>query len=339
MGETKERIYKWDNLKLFLIFCVVIGHVGNFFAKDSVMIAKIQYWVYLFHMPAFLFVSGLFAKGRVKRKEYLKIFSYVILFYLIKLLFWLTAMYLNGEASFDYFSEDGVAWYALAMFWCLLLTVWTQKIPRILMFIAALAAAVVVGYTDKVSGFLVLRRFITFYVFFYAGYALDAGKLHEFSKKWWVKAPSLIVLVGSVAGVYIYYDKIARLRMLLRGKFSYADIWPDGNPDAWKFRLAACLIAFVMILAIVSWMPDKKLPVSWMGANTLAVFALHYPVLTLLTRAWPAFKPWMLAGHTCIKGILLAVILTAVTALPPFNMVLTWIIQLPNTIAELFRKK
>ena len=64
-----SRLYKWDNYKLFLIICVVLGHIGNYYAASSPLLAKAQFWVYLFHMPAFIFVSGLFSKKLSMKKD------------------------------------------------------------------------------------------------------------------------------------------------------------------------------------------------------------------------------------------------------------------------------
>lgn len=51
-----------DNLKCFLILCVVIGHMLELvYAGGGYRI------IYSFHMPAFIFVSGYFARFRKKR--------------------------------------------------------------------------------------------------------------------------------------------------------------------------------------------------------------------------------------------------------------------------------
>ena len=55
-GSMKDRIYWIDYLKAFTMFLVVLGHSG--LDNDSI----IKSWIYGFHMPLFIFVSGYFVK-------------------------------------------------------------------------------------------------------------------------------------------------------------------------------------------------------------------------------------------------------------------------------------
>ena len=50
-----EREYRYDNLKAFLIFCVVLGHVLKRFGMSEGADA-LYLLIFSFHMPAFLFV-------------------------------------------------------------------------------------------------------------------------------------------------------------------------------------------------------------------------------------------------------------------------------------------
>ena len=50
------RIYYWDNVKTLLIFFVVLGHLLIPVFKDSRVLSYVYYFIYFFHMPAFVFV-------------------------------------------------------------------------------------------------------------------------------------------------------------------------------------------------------------------------------------------------------------------------------------------
>ncbi len=52
--ENDKRIYKWDNVKLFLIFLVIFGHILDREASPSRLMETINFWIYSFHMPAFI---------------------------------------------------------------------------------------------------------------------------------------------------------------------------------------------------------------------------------------------------------------------------------------------
>lgn len=56
------RIALFDNIKGLLIVLVVVGHVAHPVHNDNPAISCLFDVIYLFHMPLFVFVSGLFAK-------------------------------------------------------------------------------------------------------------------------------------------------------------------------------------------------------------------------------------------------------------------------------------
>jgi len=56
---TKERDVYWDSLKGVLIILVVLGHVLQ--VGDSRLTITTISWIYSFHMPLFVFVSGYFS--------------------------------------------------------------------------------------------------------------------------------------------------------------------------------------------------------------------------------------------------------------------------------------
>ena len=60
-----KRIALWDNLKLFLIFLVVLGHLTLQYFCSSQMFCTVTMVIYTFHMPAFVFISGLFSKKAI----------------------------------------------------------------------------------------------------------------------------------------------------------------------------------------------------------------------------------------------------------------------------------
>lgn len=80
------RIAKWDNLKFFLILTVVVGHVAELYMGQSTSLRAVLFYIYIFHMPAFIFLSGLFFKKTVRQNDWTKVFSYFIFYVLVKIL-------------------------------------------------------------------------------------------------------------------------------------------------------------------------------------------------------------------------------------------------------------
>lgn len=62
---SKNRVLYFDIVKAVLIFFVVLGHIIGNHTKNP--IAKAIYlFIYAFHMPLFVFISGVFAKYNKK---------------------------------------------------------------------------------------------------------------------------------------------------------------------------------------------------------------------------------------------------------------------------------
>ena len=117
MAGIKSRVFLWDNVKAILILLVVVGHFAEQFTPVSNIMNSIFLMTYTFHMPLFIFVSGLFAKSSIKKGKLQihKVFSYLILFYALKLLNFLVGLPFGKVRKFYLFTESGIPWYMFAM--------------------------------------------------------------------------------------------------------------------------------------------------------------------------------------------------------------------------------
>ena len=59
----RSRIALFDNIKALLIILVVFGHMMHPVHNDNPVLSGCLDIIYLFHMPMFVLVSGLFAKS------------------------------------------------------------------------------------------------------------------------------------------------------------------------------------------------------------------------------------------------------------------------------------
>lgn len=70
---NKNRKYNYDNLKGILIFLVVVGHLlytYNYMNPKNA--EKITLFIYTFHMPLFMIISGLFSNKKTSKEKLLK---------------------------------------------------------------------------------------------------------------------------------------------------------------------------------------------------------------------------------------------------------------------------
>lgn len=67
MNKQVTRDESFDFIKGFLIFLVVWGHVIQYFYNGNFLESSIYIWIYSFHMPLFILISGYFALGTINK--------------------------------------------------------------------------------------------------------------------------------------------------------------------------------------------------------------------------------------------------------------------------------
>ena len=83
---VKQRDYYIDNIKGVFIFLVVFGHLLDFLEQSEIAFAtSVRTFIYFFHMPGFIFMSGYLAKSfSGKRFKGEKLLGYAWLYLLFK---------------------------------------------------------------------------------------------------------------------------------------------------------------------------------------------------------------------------------------------------------------
>ena len=330
-----QRNAKFDNVKFFLMCCVVFGHIANRFADDSYAVACIQFWVYLFHMPAFVYVAGLFSKRTVNENRWRKIVPYIFLYFGMLTLSFAVSAIKNGVANttVDFFHENGIAWYSLAMFWWGAITILIKRVKPVYVLVISLFLSVISGYSADVNSFLVMQRTLIFFPFFYLGYITDLEQLVRRLDHLALKIASAAVLAVTGVLTYLYYDKIYYWRFLFRGIKPYDSI-QKGLPYGWgwSWRLAFYLIAMTLTLAIICLMPNIKSFISALGKKTLPIYVFHGTFLALTLSTIKPLRNWMLSDLTCLKSLLFVVITVVVTSLPIFDIPLRKLMTVPMRV-------
>lgn len=277
-----NRIAYWDNLKAILIFLAVLGHIIIGVPGKNGLILMVEYYIYIFHMPAFIFVSGFFSKSYIKRLretgklEVNKIFGYMCLYIIFVLLLWFVAFYFKGKplSSVDFLNVSSAPWYMIAMvIWLLILPVFAsmdRKSSLILVF----CIGVFVPAAGKITNFLSLGRAINFMPFFVLGYYFQEEWISNIKKKKRYKlfAASIFLILALVVYKYLAIIK----------KYSYFLFQSRGYSEC-PMRLTHCmivkalyyLVVSLIIMALLVLCPKREGFVSRIGANTLSIYIGH----------------------------------------------------------------
>ena len=281
--ENSARLQKWDILKFFLIFLVVLGHIADFNTRNNEYMRTLYLAIYTFHMPLFIFVSGLFAKKTVNEKRKDKIFGYLVLYFVLKfinfLYFWISA----GKTSFSVFTETGLPWFMLALFAYSLITIAVRDFSHKHIMVFAILIACLAGYDKNINSFLALSRIIVFFPFYYAGYIFDAKKIEEHCKKRSPKIVSAVILTAFVLFAVFFGGRYYWLRPLVTGANPFASLNTCAD-YGFLIRLGYYAVAAALCYAVIVLTPSKT-PfgiAAKIGKRTLPVYAFHYIILYIL---------------------------------------------------------
>lgn len=310
---TSKRIEKWDILKFILIFLVVLGHVIDSTFDKSIWQKNLITIIYSFHMPVFIFVSGLFSKKTIQRKNYDKVFGYLFMFFVAKMIVAIGRLIGTGEMGFVMFSERGLPWYMLAMFAFQMITIAVQNFSPKYIFIFSILLSCFAGYDTLLGDDLCLMRIFVFYPFFYLGYCLKPSSVAKFFNNKVLKIISAVIVIAFIIIVVANTDSIYRLCFLFTGRHSYEKL-----DDAFAFggliRLAYYAFAFIFGSAVICLIPNRlgNGSVAKLGSRTLQIYSLHY-FFVFIYSGLIAEK--INPAHPIIWTIGVAVLITAICSL------------------------
>ncbi|WP_085993993.1 acyltransferase family protein [Oceanobacillus senegalensis] len=262
----------FDNAKLLFIFLVVFGHMIQPFTSDSNGVNTLYLWIYTFHMPAFIMLSGFFAKGAGDKDYILKLAKKLLIPYLIFQGIYTGYYFLIGNESWQagIFYPHWSLWFLFSLFsWHILLIIF-KKIPATYGLTISILIGIFVGYIGDIGHTFSLSRTFVFFPFFLAGYWLTEKQVMKV-KRPWVKAASIVVMLLLAVSLYIAPE--INTGWLLASK-SYIDL---GMAEYGGIaRLLVYITAAAMTVSVLAWVPKQNM--GWLtslGTRTLYVYLLH----------------------------------------------------------------
>lgn len=297
-----ERIALWDNIKFILIVMVVIGHMSDEFTSESFILRAVFLFIYSFHMPLFIFISGLFHKDE---KVINKIIFYISIGFAYKI-FDVIVERLSGNVVpvFTIFEDGGISWFmfALAIFIALTYIIREQNKKYLLLFSIILGCFC--GYDQSIGDFLYLSRIIVFYPFYLLGNICKREKvelLKEKTKHIWILGLAnmliwAVICIYKINSIYILRYLFTGRNPFYEGILSYAPI----------IRFMCYLISFVIGASIIFVMPKKRIPlISRAGENSISIYFWHWKTYIYMNKLIPISSLFFIGHYGKIVYILL----------------------------------
>ena len=298
--------YLVDNIKVVLIFLVVFNHLIAFqLVKVDMVVRYVWYGITIFHMPAFIFISGYLSK---KPQDVLKNVKNLLIPYILGYsLTWYAYIWLGKSMDYELLRPSGtVMWYVLALFIYRLTIEALGKVRFIvpLSIIFALWA----GTRPEFTTYLSSSRIVVFFPFFVAGYLWksDYTKIVRKFKGKLVLVPISGLLLYAIPNFMIANQIPIDI---FRGNHTYQLSGMD-DITGMLIRLLMYLVSFVLVLTFLALMPDVKLPITFVGRNTMGIYFFHYPIMIVMNGLFLLSIPqmlnvWVLFGVSWIFVLLL----------------------------------
>lgn len=334
----------YDNVKAFLIICVFVGHLANgLFSTSNWWVVALQNFIYVFHMPAFMIVSGRFAKKRIDKGDWPTVVSKMVVpYFIFQTAFLVLYSALAATPSkFNYFNPLFGLWYFLNVAIYSIITTHLKKHEWL--FIASLVAAVAIGFFEAplYGGF---HRIVAFYPFFLFGY-YSAGMSFDFCKKPGFRVWSYLTFF--VIGLFVLYNfkngnkDISWNLLCMNKNYEYIEKamrWSTLDTVAHTvFRYFMGFIGFFMVLGM---MPTKKMFFSYIGKHSVYVYVLHCMLIVILRELDEDYdllrvltNKWRLLIY-CFSGVPLSFVLAS----KPVRKLTSWFIAPDIDISRMMKR-
>ena len=283
-------------------------------------------FIYSFHMPLFLFLSGLFFNRATitGQKTVERICFFVILGFATKLLVILVPALFGRPIVFSLLSDGGISWFMFALAAYYTIGYVLRNINGPVVLICSVVLGVFVGYDSTIGDYLYLSRIVVFFPFFWAGVLLKASDIDAFTAKVPVRIIGAIALVSFALICIFYTAEVYCYRGLFTGRNSFSHV--AIQDCSFAHRLIAYLVSVIMGVGVLAITPRSTLPVlSKGGERTLQVYLLHYPVLNVCAYTGLLATINNLPGFGWLMVVLLGMVIAIGLSVGAFEIPITWL--------------
>lgn len=273
-----NRDYQIDNIKGAMIFFVVIGHVISNLCRGwygNAALRFVFYFIYCFHMPVFIFISGFLSKRRTDYETYLvkAIHSCLIPFFLFNFLYGFPSI----KSAMNILMPKWTLWYLLSLFiWKVIAEVFSKiRWPLLISLLLTIYAGMI-----NIGGFLSLSRTIGFFPFFLAGYLCQQERIVIIRK---TKITIPIFALAAVLLVAGLFSNTGIQKETLYFNDSYK-IMGQSDLMGSALRVILLITGFLSIIGLISAMPTRKTVLSNIGRYSITIYLGHSVVIRLLSH-------------------------------------------------------
>lgn len=273
----KKRDYQIDNIRGILLFLVVFGHALELLKIYSPATSYVYNFIYMFHMPVFIFITGFLAKNIEKGREsaFRQLFIPFLLFNSIWNLIQVISMRmveipLDSPATFSFLNPGWALWFILALF------LWKTLLPDLLKIKNIFAVVLIIGIFSRLFSefniFLSLSRFLVFSPYFIGGYLFNRAGLDKLRKiKWYI--PTLIIIAVLIFNYFFTFHT----------QYPTEFLWADRSFSFFSQSTLVSIflgsilyiVGFSFVIVFIKFTPMNKSRLSQIGKHSFPSYILH----------------------------------------------------------------
>lgn len=304
----KTRDLQIDNIKGILILLVIFGHALELLRITSPVAAYLYNFIYMFHMPVFIFISGFLAKDLTKgsQKAFRTLFIPFLLFNSLWNIVQITSTYfvtlpLDSPEAFSFLNPGWALWFILALF------MWKLLLPDLVKMKNLFAIVFIIGLFSRLftefNIFLSLSRLLVFSPYFVGGYLFNRAGLDRLRKIHY--AVPLALLVSTL--VFNYYFSFFT-------SFPTEFLWADRAFNFFSahvitsifFGLILYFIGFSFVIIFIKFTSKKENFLTRVGQHSFSVYILHTYLIGTISFALIKVNPTLQIVILAIVSIVLA---------------------------------
>ncbi|MFB5762192.1 acyltransferase family protein [Paenibacillus medicaginis] len=331
------------NLRFLLIVCVFAANALEPLIYVSSLADRWYTWIFMFHMPLFVWVTGYFTRPNLKGETGVKTLLQIMVQYII-----FQSLYSLLDAAFfhvqgvhhSFFAPYLLLWFLASHFcWRLLLLAMRRLSPSI-QITGSIVLGTLAGYIPFEGTWLSISRTFVFLPFFVLGYHITYEKISFLLTPRFRSA----AIAGSLLMLAAAVWTSAHLQTgWLYGSMTFAGLG-HGEWYAGLFRIGIYLLQLAASAAFLGFVPFAAGWLSRLGSRTLYVFLLHGFIIRGAASLGIYAYIHTTFGTLCV--MIVACLLTVLLALPAVKRAVHpliepnvgWIFKRISKISSSFKK-
>ncbi len=295
-----NREFLFDNIRGVLILLVVLGHALEYFRLENKVGEFLYVFIYLFHMPVFIFISGYFSKNLEKGRR-TAVETFLVPYLLLNLFLSVIMLAIGKTQEILILSPGWTLWYLYCMF------IWRLMLPDLVKIRYVLLLSFIVGifsgFLTEFGTYMALARTLGFFPFFLAGYYANSQLIKNLRRIHHSKLISVGIIIFAIATAFFWISHDIPPELL----------WRDRAFNSFTIPLLQNLLTiiflygmgFAFVFVFITLANNKLYWFTPWGQRTLAIYLLHIYLVAPLVQGTEYIENPVLQLIILIGGSLL----------------------------------